>query len=383
MKRSVVLNVLLVSLWTCSVPWAQSTAQLTGTVKDQSGAVLPGVEVTATQTATGSSRSVVTDETGSYVLTNLPVGPYGLEAVLPGFRTFVQTGIVLQVGSNPVINVSLQIGQVSEQVEVQADAALVETRSTGVGQVIDNVRVLELPLNGRQVTDLIILSGAAVGGGNQGTARTWPTDYISVGGGLNDGLTYLLDGGTHNDPFSNANLPLPFPDALQEFKVETSAVPAQYGQHSSGAVNSVTKSGGNEFHGDLFEFVRNKIFNARNAFSPTRDGLKRNQFGGVVGGPIIRNKLFFFGGHQSTIQRSEANVIVSYVPTPQMLAGDFTGITSPACNSVGQINLRAPFFNNRIDPALFSKAAVTLVTKYLPAPIDECGKTVYGRRQNS
>ena len=196
-------------------------------------------------------------------------------------------------------------------------------------------------------------------------------------------MTYLLDGGTHNDPFSNANLPLPFPDALQEFKVETSAVPAQYGQHSSGAVNSVTKSGSNEFHGDLFEFVRNKIFNARNAFSPTRDGLKRNQFGGVVGGPIIRNKLFFFGGHQSTIQRSEANVIVSYVPTPQMLAGDFTGITSPACNSVGQINLRAPFFNNRIDPALFSKAAVTLVTKYLPAPIDECGKTVYGRRQNS
>ncbi|HYR45059.1 MAG TPA: carboxypeptidase regulatory-like domain-containing protein [Terriglobia bacterium] len=366
-----------------AVLWAQSTAQINGTIKDQTGAVLPGVEVTATQTTTGFTRSAVTDETGSYALTTLPVGPYRLEAALPGFRSFVQTGIVLQVGSNPVINVSLQIGQVSEQVEVQADAALVETRSTGVGQVIDNVRVLELPLNGRQVTDLIILSGAAVGGGNQGTARTWPTDFISVGGGLNDGLTFLLDGGTHNDPFSNANLPLPFPDALQEFKVETSAVPAQYGQHSSGAVNSVTKSGSNEFHGDLFEFVRNKIFNARNAFSPTRDGLKRNQFGGVAGGPIIKNKLFFFGGHQATIQRSEANVIVSYVPTPQMLSGDWTGITSPACSSKGQIGLKGPFVNNRIDPALFSKAALTLVTKYLPKPIDECGQTVYGRRQNS
>jgi hypothetical protein len=381
MKR---LICLALSIGFCSVAWAQSNAQLSGLVKDQSGAVLPGVEVTATQTATGSKRSVVSNETGSYVLTNLPVGPYQLEAMLPGFRTFVQSGIVLQVGSNPVINISMEVGQVSEQVEVQADAALVETRSTGVGQVIDNVRVLELPLNGRQVTDLIILSGAAVGGGNQGTARTWPTDFISVGGGLNDGLTYLLDGGTHNDPFSNANLPLPFPDALQEFKVETSAVPAQYGQHSSGAVNSVTKSGSNEFHGDLFEFVRNKIFNARNAFSPTRDGLKRNQFGGVVGGPVIKNKLFFFGGHQTTLTRSEANVIVSYVPTPRMLSGDFTRITAPECNQAHQqINLRAPFTNNRISPSEFSKAAVTLVTKYLPTPIDECGQTVYGRRNNA
>ncbi|PYR97444.1 MAG: hypothetical protein DMG12_24245 [Acidobacteria bacterium] len=284
MKRlvwvSLVIGVLFSSS-TCTVLWAQSTAQVSGTVKDQSGAVLPGVEVTITQTATGLARSIVTNETGSYALTNLPVGPYRIEASLPGFRTFAQTGIVLQVGSNPVINVSLEVGQVAESVEVQADAALVETRSTGVGQVIDNVRVLELPLNGRNLQELIILSGAAVGGGNQGTARTWPTDYISVGGGLNDALTYMLDGGTHNDPYSNANLPLPFPDALQEFKVETSAVPAQYGQHSAGAVNGVTKSGTNAFHGDLFEFVRNKVFNARNALATTRDGLKRNQFGGV------------------------------------------------------------------------------------------------------
>src|SRR5438093_5935044 len=125
-----------------SVVLAQSTAQLSGTVKDPSGAVLPGVEVTATQTATGSKRSVVTNETGSYVLTNLPVGPYRLDAALPGFRTFVQTGIVLQVNGNPVINISLEVGQVSEQVDVNADAALVETRSTCVGAVIDHVGVL-------------------------------------------------------------------------------------------------------------------------------------------------------------------------------------------------------------------------------------------------
>src|SRR5262245_20900170 len=140
---------------------AQSTAQVSGTVRDQSGAVLPGVEVTMTQTATGLARSVVTNETGSYVLPNLPIGPYRLEASLPGFRMFVQTGIILQVNANPEINIAMEVGQVAETVEVQADAALVETRSTGVGQVIDNVRVMELPLNGRQVTELIILSGAA------------------------------------------------------------------------------------------------------------------------------------------------------------------------------------------------------------------------------
>src|SRR5467141_1222411 len=202
--RGALLGLLFISV-TCSAAFAQNTAQISGSVKDPSGAVLPGVEVNVTQADTAVTRSAVSDETGAFLLPNLPIGPYRLEAKLPGFKTFVQTGIVLQVGANPTINVTLELGQISEQIEVQADAALVETRSTGVGQVIDNVRVLELPLNGRNLQELIILSGAAIGGGNQATARTWPTDYISVGGGLNDSLTYMLDGGTHNDPYSNAN----------------------------------------------------------------------------------------------------------------------------------------------------------------------------------
>src|SRR4029077_6058 len=137
-------------------------AQINGTVRDQTGAVLPGVEVTATQTDTGISRSTVSDESGSYILPNLAVGPYRLEATLPGFRAFVQTGIVLQVNASVLINPVLAVGQVTEQVEVQANAALVETRNVGVGQVIENERILELPLNGRLVTDLVTLSGAAV-----------------------------------------------------------------------------------------------------------------------------------------------------------------------------------------------------------------------------
>src|SRR4051812_14036016 len=144
---------LLISMVMCTALWAQTTAQVSGTIKDQTGAVLPGAEVTVTQTDTGLTRNALTDETGSYVLTNLPIGPYRFEAGLPGFRTYVQTGIVLQVNSNPVINAVLEVGQIADQIEVQADAALVETRSTGIGQVIDNVRVLEMPLNGRQVTE--------------------------------------------------------------------------------------------------------------------------------------------------------------------------------------------------------------------------------------
>src|SRR5882724_4691443 len=159
--KSVVLGILL-SSFACAIGWAQSTAQISGTVKDQSGAVLPGVQVTATQTATGLARSAVTDETGSYVLPNLPLGPYKLEAALPGFRTFAQSGIVLQVGDNPRINVTLQVGQVSEQVEVQANASLVETRNVSVGQVMETQRILDLPLNVRDPAQLVLLNGASM-----------------------------------------------------------------------------------------------------------------------------------------------------------------------------------------------------------------------------
>src|SRR2546427_11091245 len=148
---------LMVSAMTCGAVWAQATAQISGAVQDQSGAVLPGVEVTATQTETGIARMTVTNETGHYVLPNLPLGPYKLEGALPGFRTFIQTGIVLNVNANPTVNISLQVGQVSEQVEVQANAGLVETRNLSVGQVVETARILDLPLNGRNAQELLLL----------------------------------------------------------------------------------------------------------------------------------------------------------------------------------------------------------------------------------
>ena len=180
-------------LLTTSAAWAQATAQMSGTVRDEGGGVLPGVTVTVTQTDTGLVRTAVSDETGGYLLTNLPTGPYRLEVGLQGFKTYVQTGIVLQVGGTPTVNAVLAIGTLEESVTVEAAAPLVDVRSAGISSVVDNKAILELPLQGRQVTDLIILAGAAVQtGGADGTGRTErgvPGGvYISVAGGLPGGV---------------------------------------------------------------------------------------------------------------------------------------------------------------------------------------------------
>jgi hypothetical protein len=365
-----------------------SNSQINGTVQDATGLAVAGAQVVATQTDTGVVRSATTGADGSYALPNLPIGPYRLEISKEGFSKYIQSGITLQVDSNPSIEAVLKVGSVTEQVEVHADAAMVETRATGIGQVIDNQRVLELPLNGRQATDLVFLAGAATVGNsanlNSGV-RNYPTVQITVAGGLDYGVSYLLDGGTLNDPYNNLNLPLPFPDALQEFKVETSALPAQYGHHGSAAVNAVTKSGTNEFHGDAFEFLRNGDLNARNAFALTRDSLKRNQFGGTIGGPVLKNKIFFFAGEQSTTKRSNPTTSIAFIPTAQMVAGDFTAVASAACNTTGKaITLPASsgFIDNQIAPSLLSAPALKLVS-LLPATANPCGRIQYGGVQNS
>jgi hypothetical protein len=269
------------------------TAELNGKVTDPSGAVLPGVTVTMTQTDTGAVRSTVTDGEGLYVLSNLPTGPYRFEVALQGFRTYAQTGIVLQVGATPTLNAVLQLGELAETVTVVGGTPLVDVRSSGLREVVEQERILELPLQGRQVTDLIILAGGAVQRelGTDSARATPGSASISVAGGVTSGVGYFLDGTLHNDSYNNLNLPLPFPDALQEFSVATSGLSAQNGVHSGASVNAVTKSGTNSFHGNGFEFVRDKRFNATNPFSAVGadgkrkdDGLSRHQFGGTLGG---------------------------------------------------------------------------------------------------
>src|SRR3984893_10417964 len=271
--------------------WAQSTSQISGTVYDPAGGSIPSATVTVTQTDTGFIRSAVTSSEGAYVLPNLPIGPFRMEVTKAGFSTFVQTGIVLEVNTNPAISATLKVGATSEQVTVEAAALAVETHSTGVGQVITHDEVVNLPLNAREPTQLILLAGAAT---SQGTVandlnsnKNYPTITISVAGGNANTIAFSLDGGTANEPFNGLNQPLPFPDALQEFKVETSSVGAQTGQHAAASVTVATRSGSNALHGDVFEYVRNYEFNGRSATLLVRDSLKQNQFGGTIGGPII------------------------------------------------------------------------------------------------
>ena len=364
---------------------AGAVAQIAGAVSDPTGAVVPGAQVKATQTSTGFTRTAVTGANGTYVLPNLIVGPYELQVVRSGFKTYFQKGIVLQVNDNVTVNINLQIGAASESVTVSANASMVNTESPSVSSVIGDRRVVDLPLNGRNLTQLVLLSGAAVSTnyGDNLSSKNYPTSLsINIAGGEADGTGYMVDGGgAYNDLYGGSNLPLPFPDAVQEFSVQTSTIPAQYGEYPGAIVNVVTKSGTNTFHGDLFEFLRNYAVNATNFFASRVDTLKRNQFGGTIGGPINKNKLFFFGGYQGTRTRTAPPTSTFFVPTAAALNGDFSTLESATCTSK-PITLTNPaggkFSGNYINPTLFNASAIQLVKKYLPSTSNPCGKILIG-----
>jgi hypothetical protein len=368
--------------------WAQATAQINGTVSDSSGAVLPGVTVVAIQTDTGFRRETVTDQEGAYALLNLPIGPYRLEASLQGFRSYVQTGIVLQVSSNPVIRVTLELGQLSETLTVEGQAPLVETRNPAVGNVMTNAQVEALPMEGRNVASLVVTVGATVDTGNPSSRSLTQSRGIAIAGGQQFGVAYVLDGALHNNVYDGDNLPMPFPDAVQEFKIETSSQQAQNGYKAGGTASFATKAGTNQFHGDAFEFARHHRFNATSPFASVNrrtgkrfdDGLVRNQFGGVLGGPIVRDRIFFFGAYQGTRTEQTPADIITFIPTPQMLAGDFSTVASGQCRAQGNLTLPAAlgFVNNQINPALFSPAAVK-IAKMLPPTTDPCGQIAYSQ----
>src|SRR6185295_446030 len=374
---------LLVSVMVCAAAFgqAQGTSQINGVVKDPSGAVLPGVEVTATQTSTNVSRQAVSDERGNFVLSNLPIGPYKVEAQLPGFRTFVQTGIELGLNQNPNLNISLEVGQVTQQVEVQANVTMVETRNLGVRQVIESQQIVELPLNGRTAIDLITLQGGAVAdtANNASTRSLQGGVGISIGGLPTGSTTFTLDGALHTNTFDNLNLPVPFPEALSEFSIQNGTQNASGGFQGGATVGAVTRSGTNQFHGDLFDYYRNDRFAARPYFSATKGSRSRQQLGGTLGGPIVKNKLFFFGAYQYTKGKSAPTDNAVVVPTPAMLAGDFSqfvkvysnptaltgGCQTTPINNTGAGStpgfLRLTDGPNFINPARFNKTALALV----------------------
>lgn len=337
-----------------------TTATFGGTVLDSSGAVLPGSKVTISNTGTGFAQTVMTDAAGAFLFSRLPVGAYQLRVEKEGFASHVQSGIELTVNqvANQIVN--MQLGQVTERVNIEANAELVTTRTATQGQLIDSKRVVDLPLNGRGAQSLVFLSAGTVNltsryCGENCHGGVYPGSQVAgVNGAGSAQVNYQLDGTDHNDSYISMNLPFPNPDALQEFNLQSSNFTAEYGNAGGGVVNVVTRSGTNEFHGTLFHFLRNGAMNARNFFAPTQDTLKRNQFGGSAGGRIVRNKLFFFGTYQGTILRAAPAGRVTFVPTAAERRGDFSGLGRPVIDpTTGQA-----FPNNQIPAARLSRPSL-------------------------
>jgi hypothetical protein len=290
---------------------AQGLGSLLGRVTDPAGAGVAGAQVTATQEGTGFSRAATTDAEGFYVIPSLQPAAYNLAVEAKGFSTTKEHGVTLLADQSLTVNLSLKLGSVTEVVTVTTNAVQVDTSTSSLKQVIEQQRISELPLNGRNAAQLTLLVAGAVnspnGGADQGATKTFPGAVTySTNGTRQDSISYQLDGGNYIDEYTNVNQPFPFPDALLEFSVQTSNYSAEYGENAGGVVNVITKSGTNSFHGDAFEFVRNPIFNAQNFFATptTPDRIKRNQYGGTVGGPVIHDKTFFFVGYQRTAFRN-------------------------------------------------------------------------------
>lgn len=368
-----------------------TTASLSGRVTDSSGAVIPGAAVTVLNTGTARTLTAETDQAGQYSFPILPVGTYKLTVKKSGFQTYVQSGIVLTVNQAATGDVALKIGAVTEQVNVSGNVPLVTTTSATTGQLINQRSIVNLPLNGRTAQSLVFLIPGAnnvtnnyCGVGCEG--GSYPGEqYAYVNGGGPNGVNYEMDGADNNDTYMNTNLPFPDPDAIQEFNVQTGNMSAEYGNAASGIVNIVTKSGTNQFHGDAFEFVRNYIFDSRNYFAPVRDSLKQNQFGATLGGPIKRNKLFFFGSYQGTRTRTAPNGNIAFVPDASERQGDFSELcgayasglcTDPNGTQLTNPQTGNPFPNNQIPQSMLSQPALNLL-KYIPEPNAPGGELNY------
>ncbi len=349
---------------------ARDTASLSGNITDAQGSSVPSAKITLNNVATGQTRTAKTDQSGGYLFPLLPVGTYNLTVELAGFRKIERRNILLQANENVQVNATLDVGSVQETVTVDAQAAQVDTRSATINSTVDSKRVVELPLNGRNPADLVLLApGVASGARNNsgsvgGTWRPNGQKEITVNGSRNNNLRYTLDGGTNMDDLVNGNLDFPFPNAVQEFSAQTSNMGVEHGGLSGGALNVVTKSGTNQIHGDAFWFVRNTALNATNFFSQRQDLLKRNQFGFTLGGPIVKNKLFAFGGYQRLTIRQAAGNSRDLSLTAAERRGDFS---SNPIRLFDPLNPGQRFPNNQIPANRFSAPAVKLLS-FSPVP---------------
>lgn len=355
-----------------SLAHAQATGSISGTAKDESGAVLPGVTIEATNTATNSMRTATTGADGFYTIPLVQPGTYTVRASLAGFSTLSRTGVRVSVSETSLVNLPMKVGGQSETVEVKGEAPLIETGNATLGIVIDEKKIVDLPLNGRNFAQLgtlipgVVAAPAGLGGLN-GDATPGGfgnvTGSFNVNGQRNQSNNFLMDGANNNDTFNTGFVLRPPPDAIQEFKILTHSYNAEYGRNSGSVTNVVTKSGSNQWHGALWEFNRDDAFQSRNFFVPSTQAkpkLKQNQFGGSLGGPLVKDKLFAFGyyeGYRNT-KGTTQNLLV---PSEAQRAGILGGTVRDPLT--GQ-----PFPGGIIPSSRISPISTKLLNDFMPLP---------------
>jgi Carboxypeptidase regulatory-like domain len=308
---------------------ADVTGAISGTVRDSSGGIVADTQVVATETSTGFSRHGSSDNSGEFRLLALPPGQYTLIATAPGFETFVTKGIEVKINDQLRLDVALRIGAIKEAVTVDANAVQVETESTQLGQVIDTKQILSMPLNGRSFLDLLGLQAGVAPATSGSMQQDRPvsgilsTGNVSVNGQRETANAFLVNGGDVSEGRNQGAGLIPNLDSIQEFRLITNGFDAEYGKYSGSVMNAITKAGTNSFHGDAFEFLRNDKFDARGFFDPTKAELRRNQFGYAIGGPFLKNKLFWFTDYQGTRQVEGASTGLVSVPSTDQRAGSF------------------------------------------------------------
>jgi outer membrane receptor protein involved in Fe transport len=358
--------------------FAQATGLVMGTVRDASGGIIPAATVKASNVLTGLEWTTNSGPTGLFNFPRLPVGRYRVEVSNPGFRTFLSEEFRLEVDQNREINVTLNVGSTAESVTVSGAVSQVDTVAATIREVVDEKRITELPLNGRNPLQLVRLVPGAVSA--PGATSLNRNDAIAVNGGRGTATNYMLDGGDNNDPQQNVGAVVPNPDALEEFSVLTNNFSAEYGRNSGAVVNAVTKSGTNQLHGSLWEFLRNDALDARSFFGLTKNRLRRNQFGGALGGPIVRNRAFFFGSYEGVRERTGAARSGLVLPTAAERTGDFSNSSQRPRDPL----TNQPFPNAVIPPARFDPASVKFIEMLqIPLPNASGNRYIFNPPESS
>jgi Carboxypeptidase regulatory-like domain len=372
---SLVLKLTLLLVALSSMAAAQVTsAKLSGTLVDATGAAIAGATVTAANNGTNLVQTTTTSGAGAYSFNSLPPGQYTLTTALAGFAPHIEKDVVLTVGQSATLNISLTAGGASDTVTVTGGAELINTTTAEISTVIDEAQIKEIPINNRDPSALVYLSAGVTNEINSQAASTQTQQSFnsqtgaSAGGGRQGSTWYLLDGVPNMDTTTLLAAPFPNSDATQEFRVITNNFDARYGFAPNAVVSILTKSGTNSIHGGVFEFIRNYEVNAKQYFSHQTDGLRRNIFGGYIGAPIIKDKLFVFANFQGNRQNSTATQNSADTPTAAMLAGDFSALVDAKGNPIvlhGPVGQPNPFTTvngkiNQVNPALFSKGALAL-----------------------